>query len=323
MTKFSYSRISSYLSCPRKHYNRYVLKLRTKKVVRPLSFGKDFHKLLEHRADMSSVKEQFAIIKKSYKDMKLSDQVALGEDYLKQLKTVFTDYMKVYSKAELPIATEHEFMVHVATFKGEKVYMHGLFDEEYEDLTLGEHKTFNRRPAMGILNFNMQTCIYAKIREIEMGAKFRRVMWDYVKSAQADYPVWLDQAKRFSTAKSDKITPYSWLRACKERGITDPKVLNMAEAYRGNISNFFFRTYTDITSSMADNMWEDMLYTMREITLRGERNRTMNVTRECEYCDYRPLCYAEFTGVDTSHILSKEFTVDEDRADLADLIEEA
>jgi hypothetical protein len=104
---------------------------------------------------------------------------------------------------------------------------------------------------------NMQTCLYAKARELEKGKKFKRVMWDYIRSSPATLPIWLPKSNRFSTATNGNITPYSWARACKERSIEDEDILAQGDMYKPNISNFFFRCCTELLPVMVDNVWDD------------------------------------------------------------------
>ena len=68
--KISYSRFSSYLRCPYRHYLGYYECLRAKKPVRPLYFGTDFHKLLELRNDPEKLAEAQKTIGEQYYELK-------------------------------------------------------------------------------------------------------------------------------------------------------------------------------------------------------------------------------------------------------------
>jgi len=307
--KVSNSRVGSYLSCPCKHYFGYVMGLRSKKPARPLSFGGDFHKLLEHRSDKAALKEAVSTIRTTYNKAPLSTQTELGETYLDDLKVVFQDYQKVYKNAQLPVETEHEFLVPMGEFKGKPIYFHGIIDEIYDGLLLGEHKTFNQRPDMSILAMNMQVCLYAKAWEIETGEKLQRVRWDYIKSVQAKYPIWLEKSSRFSEAANEGITQYSWERACKARGITLGEIIHKGTNYAQNISNFFFRCDMDIVPNMVDTVWDDFTATVMDLFTRGDTNKVKNISKDCSWCGYRPICYAEFTGADTAYIIKKDYEV--------------
>lgn len=309
--KVSYSRMSSYLSCPQKHYFSYVENLRPKGVVRPLSFGGDFHKLLENRRNSQGLVQVRQEIRETYFNLSSKEQEALGESYLDDLDEVFGDYLDIWTDEDIPEETEHEFLIPVGKFKGEEVLFHGLIDEIYKDGLIGEHKTFNQAPDRGTLAMNMQVCLYAKAYELETGNKITRVQWDYIKSTPADRPIWLEKSGRFSEATSSKITYNSWLRACDEREIDDVEIRNKGLKYLPNISNFFFRVTMEIIPSMVDTVWEDFKATAKDLVVRGHKNKVKNISRDCNWCSYRPLCYAEFTGADVDYVKQREYTIRE------------
>lgn len=309
--KVSYSRVSSYLSCPYRHYLSYEEKLRLNRAKRPLLFGSDFHGLLEVRHSKKKFKEKFQEITEKYESLTPDIQVEMGENYLKDLKEIFMDYKKVYKKEEKPIIAEHEFLLPILKYKGEEVLFHGFVDEIYEGGILGEHKTFSRMPDMGVLAMNPQVCLYSKAWELEKGEKLQRVQWDYIKSTPAVQPIWLEKSNRFSTAKSQSITPFSWERACKERGIEDEEMINQGQAYIHNLDNFFFRQHMELLPVMVDTVWDDFIYTVKDLVKRSSTNKTKNITRDCSWCDYRPICFGEFTGADVEYIKEKEYITKE------------
>lgn len=301
--------MSCYLSCPQKHHFSYVQNLKRKGVARPLSFGGDFHKLLEHRNDKEKLKETIKTIRGVYNDLSGTDQGILGENYIQDLKTVFQDYQKVWKGAEQPTETEHEFLIRLGKVGDDPIYFHGLMDEIYEGGILGEHKTFTRKPDMFTLAMNTQACVMAKAWMLETGERLEKVRWDYIHSQPSTLPIFLEKSGRFSEAKNAKITPMSWLRACKAQGIDDPEILAKAELYRGNIREFFFKVDFDFVPSMVDTVWDTFKYMCREISVRGVNNKTKNITRDCTWCNYKDICFAEFTGANVAYIIKKDFVV--------------
>lgn len=310
--KVSYSKVSTYMSCPYQYYLSYILNLRLKKPSRPLFFGGDFHKLLQHRHDKEALRQAYSQIKETYNDMPVQFQEDLGDTYLDDLKTIFSDYQKVWKGTDKPLKTEYEFKIDLGDIAGETVIFHGIIDEVYED-KIGEHKTFNNAPNMSTLAMNTQVCLYAKALELETGQRVERVQWDYIKSTPAKYPTWLEKSKRFSEAASNQITPFSWLRACKERGIEDLDVLSKAKQYEPNISNFFFRCTTELIPSMVNTVWSDFNKVVIDMVIRGDSNKVKHITRDCGWCDFRPICYGEFTGADVEYIKATDYIIKEDK----------
>lgn len=312
MIKISYSRVSCYLSCPYMHYLRYVECLRKKEKSRPLSFGTDFHKLLEHRGDKSKLKLSYDKIKEKYYDLSPKHQLELGESYLEDLKTVFSDYQKVYKTDTLPDKTEVSFDLPIGKYRGESVIFTGIIDEIYETedgLLIGEHKTFTRRPDMLFIVMNTQKCLYAKAIQLLTGSFPLRVIWDYIKSTPAKEPIWLEKSGKFSEAKNDNITPYSWMRACKKRGIKDKEILDKATNYSGNIVNFYFRISEDYVSNMVENIYNDFVYTAKDIVKQGHKNVSKHIGANCSWCDYKQVCYAELTDGNVDYVKEKDFEV--------------
>lgn len=315
MIKISYSRASTYLRCPYAHYLGYEERLMRNRPVRPLMFGSDFHKLLENRDDAEALGKAFSDIEEKYYEIPANWQSDLGENYLDDLRVIFGDYKSVYGETQKPDVTEKRFDIPIAKYKGEDVMFTGVIDEVYLDYAgegktaFGEHKTFSRKPDVNTLVLNAQKFLYAKAVELLYGKRPSRVIWDYINSTPAEAPVWLEKSGRFSNAKSQKITPFSYLRACSERGVTDPEVLAQAEQYRDNVPNFFFRYPMDLPEEMIDKVFADFKYTCRMIAKFGKQNKSKNLTRDCSWCGFRDICYTELTGGDTAYLLEKDFTV--------------
>lgn len=310
----SYSRQSSYLHCPYQHYLRYVRGLRKKKPDRPLYFGTDFHKLLELRNDPKALEEAKQQIRETYYEMPGSWQSDLGDSYIEDLFTIFGDYQKVYKGVRQPQVTERDFAIEVGSCKGESIVFVGKIDEEYllkkngvKHITVGEHKTFSNKPSMDILVMNTQKCLYAKAIQFERGILPDKVKWDYIRSNVSAEPIWLEKSRRFSEASSSKITPMSWERACRAKGITDPAVIAKGNRYKANIPEFFFQVELDIDPNMVDVIWNGYLFTAKQIIKFGDKNKTHNVTRDCTWCTYHDICYAEMTGSDPEYVVSRDF----------------
>lgn len=317
--KLSNSRYHCYLECPYKHWLRYYRKLRTKNVVRPLTFGSDMHKLLQFRGDQEALSVAQKEIGEAYYDLTPTQQNILGEDYLLELSAVFEDYKRVYRKFRMPNHTEREFKIRVGEYRGEKIVFHGIVDEDYlsrEDgkkvIEICDHKTFNRRPEMDTLVMNTQKCLYAKAYFLKSGILPARVIWDYIKSTPAAFPAYLEHSQRFSRAASKTITPYSYLRACDYYGITDKAIRAEAKRYKGNIPEFFFRVTMDIVPEAVDIVWDSFLYVARDIIRQGHKNKVRKLDRNCAWCDYRDICNMELAGHSAEGVIERNYTIRDD-----------
>jgi hypothetical protein len=220
----------------------------------------------------------------------------------------------VYKGTPLPTITEHPFDITMGNYKGEPVIFTGVIDELYEHESkkeyfthIGEHKTFSMKPNMNTLVMNTQKCLYAKAVQKIYGILPPAVIWDYIKSTPAKQPIWLEKSHRFSSSKSQDITPYSWMRACNERGICDEEVISKGELYKDNIANFFFRVPMDMQEEMVDNVWDGFVYTSKQIVKQGHKNTTKNMTKDCAWCSFQPICHAEMTGGDVAYTIKKDY----------------
>lgn len=314
----SYSRVASYMSCPYAHYLGYELGVRSAKPQRPLHFGTDFHKLLEVRNNPDALREAKDSIEEAYYSIPAQWQSELGPDYLEELFTIFSDYCDIYKAAPKPSITEQEFEIPMFEYKGEPYVFKGVIDELYKRkdkttgerfIKVGEHKTFTRRPSNDTLVMNTQKNLYAKAVQFIHGRLPRSVIWDYIHSKPAIKPIWLEKSKRFSEAKSLKVTPHSWLRACKEQGITDPDTIAKAEEYRGNVPEYFFRVEQDYDPCMVEQVWEGFKFQARLIAKVGHKNKTKNMTRNCGWCQYRDICYTQLTGGNLDHLILRNYVV--------------
>lgn len=306
------------MSCPYAHYLGYELGVRPAKPVRPLYFGTDFHRLLELRGDKEGLKNAKKEIRETYYELKPQWQSELGDNYLDDLFTIFKDYCKVYKGAPLPTITEKEFEIPMFEYRGEPYFFKGKIDELYlrkkrstgeRYIKVGEHKTFSQRPDANTLVMNTQKNLYAKAAFLLYGVLPCSVIWDYTHSKPANEPIWLEKSKRFSTSKSNLITPYSWLRACKARGIEDPETLAKADEFKGNIPSFFFRVEQDFDPKMVDQVWEGFMFQARLIAKYGAKNKTKNLTWNCSRCSYRNICYTELTGGNIQYLMEREYVV--------------
>lgn len=263
--------------------------------------------MLQYRGDSKELHKALVGIKSTFLELPEKEIDQLGQDYLQDLQDVFNDYQETYEGTELPVITEQEFLVPIGKVDGVLVNFHGIIDEVYDDGDLGEHKTFSFKPDNAIMNMNLQSMLYAKARE-KMGMKLpEKIRWDYIHSKPADKPLWLEKSGRFSEASNSKITHLSWLRACEERGIDDESIINKAEQYRHNISNFFFRHETLVLPQMVETAWNNFKLLAKDIITRGPTNQMMNIGRDCSWCNFRSICYAEFTGADVEYVKSKDY----------------
>lgn len=313
----SHSRVACYLSCPYKHYLAYEVGVAANKPVRPLRFGTDFHKLLELRNNPEELAKAQKGIEDKFYEMPAAWQQELGENYVQDLNEIFTDYCTLYKDTLQPTKTEQEFNITIGVVNGEPVIFKGVIDELYKRkhkggskyIKLGEHKTFNRKPDHNVLVMNTQKNLYAKAVQILSGMLPETVIWDYIHSTPAVEPIWLVKSNRLSTAKSNNITPFSYIRACERHNIMDDAVLAKAKQFECNIPNFFFRVEMDIIPSMVEQVWQGFTYTAQQIVEQGDKNKTRSMGSNCAFCDFRDICYTQLTEGNLENLIQTKYVV--------------
>lgn len=297
----SYSEVEAYQRCPEGHFRGYVQRLKPKAPIKPLHFGTDFHALLQNRGDKKKLKESISEIREKFND----NRDALGDDYYDNIRSIFQDYSKQWKGETLPDETEHRFQIPIGKYNGEVVTFVGVIDEVYGLEKIGEHKTFSRDPSMISLHLAVQPALYAKARELETGKLPEIVQWDHIKSTPASAPPWLEKSQRFSAAKNSRITEWSYIRACMERGITPDPI--MIEEYRYNNSSFFFRTPIEVNRTHVDRVFKGFVETVKQVVSKGPNDRRHFFGRDCSWCKFQPLCYAEYSGLDVDKLIESDF----------------
>lgn len=324
----SYSRVSSYLTCPYQHFLGYEIGVYKKKPQRPLKFGSDFHKLLEVRGDTSALADVYKEISDAYYDMPPEFQADLGDNYLLDLWDIFNDYCEVYKGEKLPTITEKEFDISIDEQIGkafgyssvEPLVFKGFIDELYlrkskktgkKSITIGEHKTFNKKPSMENLTLNTQKNLYAKAVQYLYGVMPNRIIWDYISSKPAKEP----KLSSISLGKIDKgVTPFSFTRwALREPDtvwVKQPDLIGaQKEVYRENIPDFFFRVEQDYDPQAVEIVWKGFLYNAMLIADHGHKNTCKHTGPHCSWCSYKSICYAEMTSANVDYLLEKEYEV--------------
>ncbi len=313
----SYSRVASWMTCPYQHYLRYEIGVKKNQKAPPLYFGSDFHKLLETRKDANACGKAMEAITDKYYALPADAQNRLGADYLENLFRIFSEYSSVYKDEPLPTETEVDFSFKMFEASGEPYYFMGKIDEVYKRkdketgeryIKVGEHKTFSRRPTLESLALNMQKFLYAKACVFLYGMFPRVVIWDYISSKPAPCPVWVMPGK-FSAAARNTATPYSFRLACFDRGITDPEILSQADEYKDNISKYFFRITQAYNTDTVEKVWHGFEYQAMMIADFGKYNTTKNLGRNCAFCEYKDICFAELTGGNVEYTISKDYKV--------------
>lgn len=315
--KVSYSRVSKYLRCPYSHYLSYVKRLQPKTKSVSLQFGSDFHRLLEHRgAPKEEIKTVLHELKIVYDNQPDYFKEQLGSDYIKNLKTIFLDYQKVWKSKPIPDLIEFEFNLDLGqSLDGEDIVFNGFIDSMYfddtgaanENTVIEDHKTFSVTPDADVAFMSTQKHLYAKAVEELTGYMPKEFLWDYIKNKPASEPKVLKSGK-LSEAQSKSITPHSWRRACKKLGIKDKEYIKKGvELYGSNIDSFFYQVREPINPDFVNETFKNFKEVVADIVNKGHVNKVKSCGTNCSWCEMKPICIAEAYGNDLEKVLEENF----------------
>lgn len=300
------------------YYNKFVLMLQRKKIKRPFMFGNIAHEMIE--SDLKG-KDPFKVLKKIDLDnAKLfKREIEMYGNIVEDIRDIMTDYFDFWGKEAKAIKgpdgeyAEHEFRIEL--FSG--IWFTGRIDAIMKAKGmrwLGEHKTFSRMPSEDERWRNVQSSVYFRALEMLGFKRIDGVLWDYISSKVPMFPEQRLKSGAFSQARLNTIP------ARLDRWIADEKLKKadyskIREDAMANRKNWFIRVYSPVKPQIVNMIWEDFLDTAREIADTHGRKKDQNVGRHCSWCDYAPLCKAEFTGSDTGWLIDREYTTEDQRAE--------
>ena len=181
--------------------------------------------------------------------------------------------------------------------------------EKPDHILLVEHKTFSQKPNSIVFDMNAQALLYGKaLRLLGYKDKPIKVLWDYIHSKPAQEPVIVDG--KIKTTKNSKVIPQSFMRAVERLGVGSKEMKNKSLEFSDNIPNFFFRKEVILFDNAIESFWEDTINTIKMIYKFGETCKSKNITRDCSWCDYQPICVLELNGGDVNGLIETQYTTE-------------
>lgn len=210
----THSMAKTFLMCPLEAYYKYHLRLKPKKVSKPLTRGKWFHSLLEHYYQKpESDKPDWETVHKrwSYKFSQLFDE---EKDELGDLPNELYHLMKSYlwhyrdedldvKEVELKLEAE---LPNGVTLRGRVDF---LVETEY-GLFIGDHKTHKTLPDWNNRMLDMQHPYYIWLAR-KNGIPVRGFFWNYIKTESISTPELTKAGDRFYSRTFSGTTDYPTL----------------------------------------------------------------------------------------------------------------
>lgn len=311
--KVSQSKVNLWRKCARAYHYKYVEKLRRKRIVRPLYFGRIVHEMIEFQA---SDENPLKVIEQKKKE--LSRMFAVErEEYLETIedaRIIMTEYFKFWEKDPLVYVskkgetTEHRFEIEIA----DGIVATGIIDafaKKKKLRWLVEHKSFNRMPSEDHRWRNLQSVVYFRINDMLGWPKMDGVLWDYVWSKTPTRPQLLKDGKL--SQKFIRSLPLAAEETIKELGLKVKDNAKFLESLARNRRDYFTRIYSPISKSVVDTVFSDFVDSARDIADRGHKVKTRSIAMHCDWCDFEPICRAELQGSDADFVKKKEYIIHE------------
>jgi hypothetical protein len=318
--RVSQSSLRQWRRCRRAFYYKYILELQPRSIVRPLTFGKAIHKIIEYHIEGKTLDEALkAAAREKGKvfsaDVEEFDQIMLdariiGQAYMDFHKGDKMTYLDLPPKldADRPRKSEHEFVHDI----GAGVIIEGVIDcipvSGDGRKWIGEHKSHKSFPTEDVRASDLQAMLYGDAASKELGLKrVVGVMWDYVRSKSPQQPALLKNGT-LSKARIDTL-PVMYEQAIKDHGLDRAHYVDILGDLDDKLPSWFRRVFLPFNKHAVAAMIEETQVTGREMNRKAGVDTTRNLTRDCSWCSYEKLCKAELFGQDGEWIKQREFVV--------------
>lgn len=305
--EFSQSKMKVWRHCRNAYYYKYIMKITKKHKNVFFLRGEIIHDMLEQHYlgndPWKAFKKQMEANQKI-----LSHHREEYGDLEGLIRTLMTGYFKFYKGEPIkPIKVEHEFRV----LMDDKIYVTGKIDliarETKQKLNLmTEHKCHNKIPNDSIVPFtNLQSSLYLWAVEKELDMKLDGTLWNYLLGKPLSTPMLLKSGEM--SRKNINTTWPIYRDALKAANLEPEDYFDMRERLKGNEQQIYQRKIIPADKTMTDNIIQDTLVTAKEMRKYGGKDRTRNLSRDCDGCEFKNLCLAQLKGHDDNFILKSDF----------------
>lgn len=315
----THSMIKTMRQCPRQAYYKYVLRLKPKKLGRPLRFGTWMHTLLETYYKGLDWEAKHEELTKKFGKLLDEEQDMVGDLPRDCLRT-FKSYLWHYADDPWKVH-DVEFTLEVELPDG-SVYrckLDLLVEDQY-GLWIVDHKNHKTFPKIGFRMLDAQSALYIWAA-LKNKIPVEGHIWNYIRSKPPTMPELIKSGARISRpGKVDTDWP-TLARFIKANGL-DPQDyaawLNRLKAQRyvhGEIqdSPFFRRDILEKSSKMLKMVATEAFAThLRMHQYRWDRVDAIerNPGNNCQFmCSYLDLCTSELFGGNGSLIQRQLYTV--------------
>lgn len=287
--------------------------------------GSIIHEMDEAYTDGKSWEDVLDRYQREYDKLFLEEKEEYG-DIISDMKRIMEGYISKWSADDLKYIkkkdkrTEH--LLEVDLIPG-KVVLVGKIDKIGVDkmgrVWLVEKKSFKKLPKEEVRFSDLQTTIYYWAAP-QCGFPIPDgIMWDYVRSKPPAIPPLLKNGQ-LSKRMGIDTTFSTYLDEVCKLGLSPDYYSEILQHLKEKPDNFYRRIFLPAPDSLVVTLIKDLKETALEIRALGE-TRSRNLSRDCSWCGYYPLCQAELRGLDAKFIRSREYKERSDEVDEAPIEE--
>lgn len=310
--KISNSKIKTWRSCKMKYNYKYVEKLRPRKKASPLVRGTIIHSMLEANIGGKDPLKVWEEAKKTYAHM-FREEREVYDQMMEDIRLLMTSYFQYYEDDPLTYVehkgkkTEYYFEVDLTP----AIQLIGYIDSVATKDGLNwlvEHKSHKEIPKGDLKYSDIQGALYAYAMPLTGLPKPDGVCWDYIRMKSPTIPELLKNGQLSKKANIDTLWPV-YREQIRKNGLKLSDYKDMKELLQRKYDDFFIRKYLPLNKTILKNLVEDAVTTAREIKRKAGKDKTRNIEKHCEWCDYYNLCQADLRGLDTKFIKKTNFEV--------------
>lgn len=296
--RYSFSRLKTYHTCPRKHAYQYVEQIETEESTATIP-GKLFHKCIEQFLKGEDMADTIA----EFKKLCLSGKLDLEPDLLEYIVSKYLQYYAKDYAAEKTFMTEHEFQDDL----GNDDYLVAIVDQVYERdnfTVVRDIKTTTNKLKYTYEDVvhNQQLLMYVPYVENELSVKVDMVQIDEVRMCKLqDIPINNNGKPTADKRRLELVTYEDYLDLLTSMGLdTEREYQPILEYLRERGHPLFNRVTAQVLDpAMVDANAKDMIntYEIIKASLDGLDNTYRVRGPLCKYCPYQMLCEYDMHGV--------------------------
>ena len=313
------SSLRTWRRCRKQADYKYVQQLRPRKVERPLAFGSAVHKILEYRLAGKTTAEAIQELNKKRRPMVFAAELDHWDEIHRDAEAITNAYMAYWATHGdklTPVKINGQVAEHKFEYDlGQDISLQGVIDvlpqTPDKRVWVMEHKSRGGRiEDDSVRTRDVQTMLYSRVAEGALGVKrIAGVMWDYLRSKSPTVPHVLKDGT-LSKRAIDTL-PSVYEAEIERLGLRREHYADILGGLDDGLKGWFRRVVLPTNKDAINTLVEESLTTGREMKRKLGVDTTRNLTRDCSWCSYEPLCKAELFGLDASFIRSREYRVDD------------